>query len=330
MLDKWFVPKTAPRPRTRQLLAVLLGLLSLGACWPLADPTATPVPPTPTATQTPRPTLTPTPTATVTPTPTSTPTPTPTATPTSTPEPTLPPGSDDSALLLLSADALLADGEHDGALHLYQVVRAAYPDTIEAPEALLRMGQTYLEMGRPLSATEVLSPSLEQLAPDQLQRAHFLLAEAFNQAGDCPRAIAFYQRFREGGTTVNDLVAESLAWCYRTLEDYGHAAEEFTRASSPYRSASDQVRTLEEAAADLRRIAAYDEALDRYGRILAIARNAGYRATILFKMAETEQEAGRPEQALARWQEALNTYPETAAAAWAADKLIAADATVDP
>ncbi len=296
---------------------VVLLLILATACTPFpAAPTATP-PPTVPPSPTPRPTLTPTPTPT--------PTPPPTPTPTPTPEPTPLPAVE----WLRQGDALLADGDYEGALRLYQEALNRHTGTPFGDEAGLRLAQTYLEMGRPLSATQALAPLYEQMAEPLRHQADFLLGESYRAAGNCLLAIPYYRAYREGGTLLDDLIAERLAWCHRALGDHAGAAEEFARAAGPYRSLSDQASMLEEAARELRDLGESDAALARYEQILALASKEWYRATILSMMGETLQEAGRTEEAVARWQEALNGYPDTTAASWAADALLNAGAEVD-
>ncbi len=280
----------------------------------------------PTAAATPGPTALPTPAPSLTPTPRPSPPPTATATP----EPTTTPFPPGDRSLLDQATAALADGDLAGAAGLFLLVRATQPDSALADEALLGLARTYVEMGRPLSTTALLGPVLDTLPDEARHRAFFWMGEAWNAAGDCPQAEAFFQSYIAGGTTIADLLAERLAWCYRAQGDRARAAAAFTQAAGPQRSASDQVTMLEEAAADLRAVGEYDTALARYQGILTIAEKRWYRATILFKMGETAQEAGRTEEAQARWQEALSSYPDTEAASWAADALLQAAVSVDP
>lgn len=310
---------------TKGRIAVLLflSLSLLSACtWPFAaSPTPSPVPASATPTSLPTSTASPTPSPTVRIVPSSSPTPS--------PVPSLTPPPLDEAGFLERGDALWADGDFESALRLYREALARYAGTSSADEARLRIARTYLDMGRPLSTTAALSPVLDQLPDGPRHRAHFLLAEAYREAGGCAQAIPYYQRYREGGTTLEDLVAERLAWCHREMGSHALAAAEFTTAASSYRSLADQVWMLEEAARDLREIGDFQGALDRYERILALARKPWYRATILYQIGEVLEAAGRPDEARARWQEILATYPETEAASWAADGLLAAQVPVD-
>lgn len=232
--------------------------------------------------------------------------------------------------LLLHAEALSADGDYEGAALLYQEVLATAPGTPEAEAALLGLARSYLDMGRPLSATVALSPTLAMLSPEVRHRAHFLLGEGFRAAGDLLRAVRFYSLYRDEGTFLDDLVAERLAYVYRALGDHERAAQEFLRAADPIRYLSDQVWMLEEAAREYRAFSAYNRALDCYMRILVRARKPWYRASILYQMGETLQEAGRTDEARSRWQEVLSSYPATEAASYAADALLAAGVEVDP
>ncbi len=232
--------------------------------------------------------------------------------------------------LLLHAEALSADGDYEGAARLYQQVLEGAPGTPAADTALLGLARSYLDMGQPLSATAVLSTALDMLSPEVRPRAYFLLGEGFQAVGDSPRAVHFYNLYREGGTAIGDLVAERLAYGYRALGDHERAAREFLQAAAPIRYLSDQVWMLEEAAREYRALSAYNQALECYTRILVRARKPWYRASILYQMGETLQEAGRPDEALARWKEVLSSYPTTEAAARAADALLAAGVEVDP
>jgi soluble lytic murein transglycosylase len=191
------------------------------------------------------------------------------------------------------------------------------------------MAHAWLELGQPLSATQVLSAALALLPEGERLRGEFLLADALRQAGMCASAIPFYLRYREAGTALDDLVAERLASCYRELGAYTRAAEEFECAAGKDRTLSEQVGMLEEAATDWWRAGAYDRALAALERILAVARKAWYRARILYRTGEVLRDAGRTDEAYARWEEALTSYPDTVGASWAADALLAAGRPVE-
>jgi len=236
----------------------------------------------------------------------------------------------DPTALLSQADTLRAYGDYDGALALYHRARSLSLGTSTADTVLLRIAQVYLEMGRPESAATSLYPALAWLPAQPQHHAHFLLAEAYRQSGDCRLALPYYRRYLRDGTVLEDLVAERMAYCHRDLGDRTRAAEAFTRAAGSYRSLSDQVAMLEEAARESRAVSSYEQAQERYERILSISRLPWYRARILYWTGEVLEEAGRPEEAEARWQEALSSYPNTIGASWAADALLSAEIRPDP
>lgn len=235
----------------------------------------------------------------------------------------------DASALLRQADIWRGEGELEAALRLYREVVGLAHGTETAGRAALGMAHALLELGEPLSATQVLSPALALLPSGERLRAEFVLADALRRAGACAAAVPFYLHYREAGTSIDDLVAERLAYCYRETGAYSQAAEEFERASGAYRSLSDQVWMLEEAAADWRRAGQYDRALGALERILAVARKPWYRAQILYRVGELLQEAGRAEEAYSRWAQALTLYPDTVGASWAADALLASGRPVE-
>ncbi|MGC8873592.1 MAG: transglycosylase SLT domain-containing protein [Chloroflexia bacterium] len=236
----------------------------------------------------------------------------------------------DPGALLRRAQAWEAEGELEAALRLYAEVARLAPATEAAGRAALGMAHAFLELGQPLSATQVLSPALALLPEGERSRGEFVLADALREAGAYAAAIPFYLRYRERGTSLDDLVAERLASCYRATGAYARAAEAYERAAGSYRTLSDQVWMLEEAAADWRRAGEYGRALDALERILAVARKPWYRAQILYRAGEVLQEAGRADEAYTRWEQVLALYPDTAAASWAADALLAAGRAVEP
>ncbi len=318
-------------------ILVCLALLTLSACdlgriLPGLGPTKTPRP-TSTArpTRTPYPTVTPRHTAvpTATPIPTDSPTPTPLPTATSTPTP-LPSQVPLDAPLLTQGDGLVADGDFDGALVLYNRLLNEQPSGAVAGEAVLHIAQAYLQKGEPDTARAWIEANTALFSWEENHRAHFLLAEAYGQLGNCQQAGTYYQLYRDEGTSLDAFIAEGLAWCYRSQGDLARSAEEFTRAAGTGRYLSNRASFLEEAIKDLRALGDSEGALARYEQILAVAAQPAYRASTLYAMGDLLNGMGRTDEAWARWQEALSSYPSTEGASWAADALLAAGATVDP
>ena len=243
------------------------------------------------------PVLTPTATAEPTPTPSPTPTPTPTPSP---------------AERLREAEAAMHAGNYARAAELYSLLTELPNSEQIAADARLRLGTALLRDGNAQAAVEPLTELVDQY--DGTQQAHvgqFLLAEAWNGAGEPITAALHYQGYLDAGTVITPYVA---LWKADALV----AGGAITDALATYPVAIEQAPTLSFEVSAREKLALahvaledYEAALAQYDAILDVAGIRSYRARIDHQAAETLRLAGETEQAYERHLGVVETYPET-------------------
>ncbi|GAB4561068.1 MAG: transglycosylase SLT domain-containing protein [Anaerolineae bacterium] len=248
-----------------------------------------------------RETFTPTVAPTATPTSTPSPTPTPTATPTPTPP---------AQMRLAMAVQMQAEGRYDEARRVLAQLAAEETGTAIEHVARFRLGQAYLADGHAQEAAAVMALVIEN-DPESVRRrqARFLLGEALAQLGDWEGAIRAYEGYlEEGGPAVME-AWERIGHGYRQLTQWDEAERAYARAIEAADDVTDRVR-LREVLAEMAMEQGWPErAVAHYDEILAEARNAGYRAEILYRAGEALRMAGRTEEAIQRYQAAADTAP---------------------
>lgn len=250
-------------------------------------------------------------------TPTPTPSPTPTATPTPTPTPTPLP---DPAALLREGESALDIGDPEGAIPALQAAYSADPNGEQAPKALWQLGQALLQAGDAPRAAAVLRELMARFpASPDAHDAHILLARALTEQGDLMGAAEQYRAYLSEGTSIVHYVQEWLGDVLYAAGDYEAAAAAYQSAIDAAPDLSFEVGMREKLA--LVRVAQedYDGAVAQYDAILARARIPEYRARIQHQAAQTLLLAGRGDEAYARHLDVVQNYPTSP---WAYQSLL--------
>lgn len=283
------------------LLSVSTLLGSLGGCTAAQPTEAVSVLPTPTL----RPTFTPTPTK---------------VSPTATPQPKLEKGQ-----------RAQTNGDYGQAILEYGALLAA-PNTTdeEARQAQLRLGESQLLAGEYESAIATLRDFLESHADDQAApTAQFFLARACEGAGLWDEAIAAYRDYLEKRDIISPYVYERIGDIAMQKKDYQAAIDAYTAALNGTDDSSFIVHLRENIAGCYLEMKDFDRAVAEYDAILSIAKISSYRAKILRLAGIACKEWGQTEKARERFEQAVNSYPDTWDAYLSLVELVGAGVPVD-
>lgn len=286
---------------------VLAGLaLVLTAC---SLPTVTP--PTPTATPGPSPTAT------------FTLTPTPTATPTASPTP-LP------AVRVLSGDKALFLGQYDQARLEYNAVLQSSRDDELRAAALLGLAKTEFAAGNTPKTLEGLR-ALVQTYPNfsHLARAYFLLAETYTQLQRYQEAADAYARYMELRPGLLDAyVSEKRGDALAADGSYPEAIRAYSAALAIGGQADPNQLALKIANTSAA-TGDYAGALQLYDQVMSATSNDYTKAQVELLAGRVLMQSGRPAEAYARWQNAVNNYPLSIDSYYALVALVDAGQPVD-
>ncbi|RMG88272.1 MAG: hypothetical protein D6712_03920, partial [Chloroflexi bacterium] len=145
--------------------------------------------------------------------------------------------------------------------------------------------------------------------------AYFLRGDAYLGLSSWNEAIADFQQYlslRSG--LIDSYVYERIADARLALGQFDAALQDYDRALAANRSLVPQLILREKVAQILRSAGLYTQAIAQYEAILAVAKNAPYRASIELEAAQTLLDGGDTENGLARAARVFNDYSETASA----------------
>jgi soluble lytic murein transglycosylase len=177
-----------------------------------------------------------------------------------------------------------------------------------------RLGLIRVDRARSdFEAIITLAPELlqdEDLPAPMRVEAELMLADARRALGEHTQAAESYG----AAAALEPLLAPHL---YDWQGDAYYAAGQYTAALNAYQQARPGKETNRQIAGILEKIGLtqaavgnFEAAIATYEEILALARNPGYRARILYQTAETERLAGETQAAYDRMQTLIATYPE--------------------
>ncbi len=258
----------------------------------------------------------------------------PTATPSPTPTPTIPPTPTlDPQVTLRLADRYLVNGYYENAVAAYQTLLdqgAGVPDAMRA-SAAFNLGRAALREGLFADAVSALTAFITQHPQEaRVPQAHFLRGDAYLGLSRWAEALADFQQYlalRPG--LIDSYVHERIGDAQLALGRPDDALTAYALAADEGRSLVPQLALRERVAQVYRSSGEIDKALAQYDAILAVAKNAPYRASIELAAAQALLEAGRTEQGLARMQTVFDAYPETAQAYQALQTLLENGREVD-
>lgn len=269
-------------------------------------------------------------TATPLPQPTVPVTPSPVPTPTTPPTPTIVPD-----VALRTARRHLINGDYEAAVAAFQTVLIQPPETVPAEvraTAAYGLGETAMREGLFSEAVTTLTNFMAQYPADpRIPQAYFLRGDALSGQSQWQAAIADFEQYltlRPG--VIDSYVHERMGDAYFALARFTEALENYEQAIQDGRSLVPLLALREKVAQIYLNIARPADALAQYDAILAVARNAGYRAEIMFLSGQAMQANGDLEAAYSRYRELMNAYPNTGYAYQALQILLEDGQTVDP
>lgn len=255
----------------------------------------------------------------------------PTIVPTETPVPTLAIPPD---VALRSAERYLLNGYYETAVLTYETVLAqgeTVPADIHA-SAAFGLGQAAVREGLFGDAVNALTTFITRFPQDsRIPQAHFLRGDAYLGLSSWSEAIEdfrVYLELRPG--LLDSYTMERIGDAQLALGQLGASLESYKAAAESSRSLVPQLALRERVAQVYASNARYTEALAQYEAILAVARNAPYRAGIELLAAQTELNNGDTEAGLARLERIFNEYPERPEAYHAMQALSQNGREVDP
>jgi soluble lytic murein transglycosylase len=299
------------RPCFCRLLSAAILFGFLGGCLPGQ-------PPEPASASLPAPS----PSSTLTPTPTATATPTIAPTPTPTPQP---------SQRLDAGRRAQANGDYSRAILEYGALLADHSlSGEEARRAQLLLGECQLLAEEYESAIATLRDFLANYADDpQAPTAQFLLARAYERAERWDEAIAAYRGYLEKRDIIASYVNERIGDIAVQKGDCPAAIEAYRAALNDASDDSAAVNLRERIAECYLKQEEFAKATQEYDAILAVAKIPAYRAKILHLAGLAYKEWDRPEEAQARFEQAVTLYPDTWDAYLALVELVNAGVAVD-
>ncbi|MBZ0278033.1 MAG: tetratricopeptide repeat protein, partial [Anaerolineae bacterium] len=257
----------------------------------------------------------------------------PTAPPTFTPSPTIPPSPTvPPEISLQIADQYLVNGYFENAIGAYQMLLAQpdIPADIGAAAAF-NLGRSALREGLFQNALTALTDFINRYPQDsRAAQAYFLRGDAFMGLSRWTEALADFQYYltvRPG--LIDSYIYERIGDAELGLGKGDAALASYAQAASASRSLTPLLALREKVAQLYRNVGQYDAAVAQYDAILAVARNAPYRASIDLAAAQTLIAGGQTQAGLTRMENVFNGYPGTSAAYDAMQTLLANGYDVD-
>lgn len=238
----------------------------------------------------------------------------------------------DADTLLADAEQLVRNGYYEEAVAAYQgiIAQAGLSNEVQAEAAFL-LGQAAGREGLFSTAVDALTVLIDRFPDDErTPQAYFLRGDAYLGVSQWQLAIADFQQY----LALRPQLVDSYA--YERIGDAQLALGQTEPALASYQQAVEANRSLvpllilrEKLAQILSSVGQVDAAVAQYDAILAVARNAGYRASIELAAANVLLAAGRQAEALTRAQRIFNSFTETASAYPAMQILLDNGSTID-
>jgi soluble lytic murein transglycosylase len=291
---------------------------------PIAAVTIVPPTAAPTATDTPAPpTATPAPTEPVTALPPTAP-PEPTGTPAATEDPPASSSVENPAeegALPPEIERALGDGDYARAIALLEETLRAEEPAHRVP-MVLALARAYRAEERHTEAIALLAAVIEEArSEDEAADILALLATSYEALGEWRAAVDAYERYLAARPEAAPDVRWHMAKAFAALEAWEQAEGQLAAVDQSALSTSRRAEMLEELASVRLDRQDVDGALQAYDEILAFAENAPYRALIVQKQGDALREAGRNEEAIARYTAVVTEHAATYAAFTALDAL---------
>ncbi|RMF81335.1 MAG: hypothetical protein D6737_05345 [Chloroflexi bacterium] len=238
-------------------------------------------------------------------------TPLPTAPPTAPPTPTQPPD-----VLLQQADRDVVNGFRDAAIERYRSVLTQDATPQQRATAAFSLGQVTVREGLFQEAHDTLTGFINEFPQEErIPQAYFLRGDANLGLARWNEAIADFRQYlalRPG--LIDSYVHERIADAQLALGQRTDALASYTLATQAQRPLVPSLILREKIARIHLAAQEYAQAVSQYDTILAVARNAPYRASIDFEAAQALLQSGDTQGGLARLQMIFEDYGDTATA----------------
>jgi soluble lytic murein transglycosylase len=264
------------------------------------------------------PSLTPIP-ATATSIPTATPIPTPTTAPN---------------VAIGQANTSLHNGDYMTAVKVYQSILSQPVLSIDPrlrADASIGLGTAALREGKFADAVTALSDFIQTYPTDKrLAQAYFLRGDAYMGLEQWADAIADFQVYlQKRPGLIDSYVYERIGDASLALQVPDQALDNYAKAVAATRGLAPMMALREKVAAAYLNTNNVQAALGQYDAILAVAKNAGYRANIALTAADLLFRTGNKAAAYARYQDIIANYPTAPEAYRAMQALLRAGTQVD-
>jgi soluble lytic murein transglycosylase len=252
--------------------------------------------------------------------------------PTQPPTPTIPPTPTAPPEIALGlADRYLVNGYYENAVAAYQgVLNSGAADNIVA-SAWFGLGRSALREGLFADSVDALTSFINQYPSDsRVVQAYFLRGDAYSGLSKWTEALADFQYYlaqRKG--LIDSYVYERIGDSQLSLGNAADALTSYAAAADAGRSLVPELALREKVAQVYRTQNQTAQVLAQYDAILAVAKNAPYRATIEFAAAQAVLDGGNEADGLARMRAVFETYPDRPEAYQAMQALLTADEDVD-
>ncbi len=257
------------------------------------------------------------------------------ATPTPAPPPTVPPTpTPPPDVELALAEQYLRNGEYANAAATFQMV-LDLPEESVASEvraaAAYGLGETLLRDGRFEVAVAALTLFVAQYPEDsRLPWAYFLRGDARLGMQEWDAALQDFEQYRALRPGIIDsYVLERIGDAHYAQGRVSEAITAYEQAVAAGRGLVPLLALREKVAQIYTNLGQPLNAVAQYDAILSVARNAGYRAEIMFLAAQALATGNDTAGALARYRQVAEAYPETRHAYQALEQLRNAGETVD-
>ncbi len=214
--------------------------------------------------------------------------------------------------LLAMAYTQVEIGAYNEAARTFEVLAARYPNAPEARGLGLALAQVYYELGDYRRAIDEVQRRLPDLKGEAQQQAWLLLAESYNQLRDSENAIVYYRRVLEDtDSPYYRRALYGLAWNYYFEGVYQWAADHFRQVREGRRDTLAMKATYYEAVC--RKLAREpQQALELFRTVVLEWPNSPLAPHAQYELALLLYEMRRWEEAHEAFAFLVRTYPDSA------------------
>jgi soluble lytic murein transglycosylase len=231
------------------------------------------------------------------------------------------------------------NGDYQSAITEYKAVLASDSFRLaqdeasqeQMQEAHFHLGESYLASGSYELAVETLKSFLREHrgSDKRYPQTFFLIAQAYEGLGDWAEAVRYYRAYLARRNVIASYVHELIGDCHINLFRYSEAINAYEEALGKAPDASFQVHIREKIADTYLRQQNYEPAIAQYDAVLEIAQIGYYRAKIEYLAGMAYLNWDRPDQAHARFLEAVDNYPTVIYAYLSLVELVNAGVKID-